>query len=310
MQAGPQRHRAPVASYWARTCGSGRVLVPAHETAARPPTAAYTSRRSEPNSSASPRRSAATQVDGLRTYGGTRYHQTLVGASGRGSLARRTARTRSPPARVPRRSADPPPAPPPRATAGGTASRCEPRDQTAKVPAARRIAALPSPPWTCASLARPGLAPSRPARLRCSLIPGRSGQRAVGLAAMADADDQDDELLVGDLVDDPVVADAQPVPVGVAGELLDIGVRSPRILPQGGSARRMVSAAVCGMVRSWRTARSRQRNAYFTRRSDRCLPRRSRLPPRTCCTYGHRGSRPGHGRPRGRNNGRWRLPGR
>jgi len=36
----------------------------------------------------------------------------------------------------------------------------------------------------------------------------RSGQHAVGLAAVADTDDQDDELLVGDLVDDPVVADA------------------------------------------------------------------------------------------------------
>ena len=35
-----------------------------------------------------------------------------------------------------------------------------------------------------------------------------SGQRAVGLAAMADADDQDNELLVGDLVNDPVVTDA------------------------------------------------------------------------------------------------------
>jgi hypothetical protein len=43
----------------------------------------------------------------------------------------------------------------------------------------------------------------------------------------------DDELLAGDLVDDPVVADAQPVPVRVADELLDVGVRSPRIVPQG-----------------------------------------------------------------------------
>jgi len=30
---------------------------------------------------------------------------------------------------------------------------------------------------------------------------------------VTDADDQDDELLVHDLVDDPVIADAQPVPV-------------------------------------------------------------------------------------------------
>jgi hypothetical protein len=34
---------------------------------------------------------------------------------------------------------------------------------------------------------------------------------------VTDTDDQDDELLVGDLVDDPVVTDAQAVPVGVAG---------------------------------------------------------------------------------------------
>jgi hypothetical protein len=33
----------------------------------------------------------------------------------------------------------------------------------------------------------------------------RSGQCAVGLAPVANADDQDYELLVGDLVDDPVV---------------------------------------------------------------------------------------------------------
>src|ERR1700736_4027566 len=73
----------------------------------------------------------------------------------------------------------------------------------------------------------------------------RSGQCAVGLAAMADAHDQDDELLVGDLVDDPVVADAEPVPVGVAGQLLDVGVLPPRIVskrregPQDGQRRRL-----------------------------------------------------------------------
>ena len=42
---------------------------------------------------------------------------------------------------------------------------------------------------------------------RLPRAPG-SGQCPIGLAAMADADDQDDELLVGDLVDDPVVPDA------------------------------------------------------------------------------------------------------
>jgi hypothetical protein len=42
-----------------------------------------------------------------------------------------------------------------------------------------------------------------------TLTAGRaSGQCAIGLAAVTDADDQDDELLVHDLVDDPVIADA------------------------------------------------------------------------------------------------------
>ena len=49
---------------------------------------------------------------------------------------------------------------------------------------------------------------------------------------MTDTDDQDDELLVGDLVNDPVVADAQPVPVGVTGQLLDVGVLPPRIFSE------------------------------------------------------------------------------
>jgi hypothetical protein len=38
--------------------------------------------------------------------------------------------------------------------------------------------------------------------------------------------DQDDELLVHDFVDDPVIANAQPVAVFVPGELLDVGVRA------------------------------------------------------------------------------------
>ena len=98
---------------------------------------------------------------------------------------------------------------------------------------------------------------------------------------MPNADEQDDELLVGDLVDDPVVPDAQRLPVGVAAQLLEVGIRPPRIHaercqnPQYGQRGRL-----CGMVRSCRTARSPQRNAYFTRRL--CPPRRSRLPPRTC----------------------------
>jgi hypothetical protein len=42
-----------------------------------------------------------------------------------------------------------------------------------------------------------------------TLTAGRaSGRCAIGLAAVTDADDQDDELLVHDLVDDPVIADA------------------------------------------------------------------------------------------------------
>jgi len=63
-------------------------------------------------------------------------------------------------------------------------------------------------------------------------IPALGRQRPVRLAAVADADDQDDELLIGDLVDDPVVTHAQPVPVGVPGQLLDVGVRPPRIVSE------------------------------------------------------------------------------
>ena len=82
-----------------------------------------------------------------------------------------------------------------------------------------------------------------------TLTAGRaSGQCALGLAAVTDADDQDDELLVHDLVDDLVPADAQPVPIGVPGQFLDVGVLPPRIVPEGRKSRRMVSAAVCGMV--------------------------------------------------------------
>jgi len=36
--------------------------------------------------------------------------------------------------------------------------------------------------------------------------------------------DQDDELSVADLVDDPVVPDAQPVTVFVADEFLHVGI--------------------------------------------------------------------------------------
>jgi hypothetical protein len=49
---------------------------------------------------------------------------------------------------------------------------------------------------------------------------------------MADTDDQDDELPVHDLVDDPIVPDPQPVPVLVACELLDVGVRAVWVVPQ------------------------------------------------------------------------------
>jgi hypothetical protein len=44
------------------------------------------------------------------------------------------------------------------------------------------------------------------------------------------SDDQDDEPPVHDLVDDPVVPDAQPVTVFVAGELLHVGIEASRIV--------------------------------------------------------------------------------
>jgi RNA polymerase sigma factor (sigma-70 family) len=42
--------------------------------------------------------------------------------------------------------------------------------------------------------------------------------------------DQDDELPVDDLVEDPVVPDAQPVTVFVAGELLHVGIEAPGVV--------------------------------------------------------------------------------
>ena len=49
---------------------------------------------------------------------------------------------------------------------------------------------------------------------------------------MSYSHDQDDELPVHDLVEDPVVPDAQPVTVVVPGEFLDVGIRAARIVPQ------------------------------------------------------------------------------
>jgi len=42
--------------------------------------------------------------------------------------------------------------------------------------------------------------------------------------------DQDDELSIDDLVDDPVVPDAQPITVFVADELLHVGIGVARIV--------------------------------------------------------------------------------
>jgi hypothetical protein len=61
---------------------------------------------------------------------------------------------------------------------------------------------------------------------------------------MAHPHDQDDELPVHDVVNDPVVSNAQPVTVVVSGELPDVGIREPRIVPQPGVSG-LVSAA-CG----------------------------------------------------------------
>ncbi len=61
-----------------------------------------------------------------------------------------------------------------------------------------------------------------------------SGHCPVDLAAVAHPHDQDDELLVHDFVDDPVIANAQPVAVFVPGELLDVGVRAAWIVAERG----------------------------------------------------------------------------
>ena len=47
---------------------------------------------------------------------------------------------------------------------------------------------------------------------------------------MPNSHGQDDELLVHDLVEDPVVPDAQPVTVFVAGELLHVGIEASRVV--------------------------------------------------------------------------------
>src|SRR5439155_12729855 len=65
-----------------------------------------------------------------------------------------------------------------------------------------------------------------------SEFPAGLGKCAVGLAAVADADDQDDELGVGDLVDNPVIADTEPVAVAVAGHFLDVGVWPSRVVSE------------------------------------------------------------------------------
>jgi predicted ABC-type transport system involved in lysophospholipase L1 biosynthesis ATPase subunit len=59
-----------------------------------------------------------------------------------------------------------------------------------------------------------------------------SSTRSIRFAPMPDADHENDQLVVADLVDDPVVADPQPVPIRVAGELLDVGVGPARIVPE------------------------------------------------------------------------------
>jgi len=51
---------------------------------------------------------------------------------------------------------------------------------------------------------------------------------------MADTHEQNDDLAVHNVVDDSVVADAQPMAVVVPGEFLDIDVLKPRIIPERG----------------------------------------------------------------------------
>ena len=54
--------------------------------------------------------------------------------------------------------------------------------------------------------------------------PKKSDIRKLSLA-VASKDDGGEELPVHDVVDDPLVPDAQPVTVVVSGELLDAGIR-------------------------------------------------------------------------------------
>jgi len=61
-----------------------------------------------------------------------------------------------------------------------------------------------------------------------------SGYCPVDLPTVAHPHHQDDELLVRDVVDDPVIAYAQPVAVLVPGELLDVGVRVAWIVAERG----------------------------------------------------------------------------
>jgi hypothetical protein len=49
---------------------------------------------------------------------------------------------------------------------------------------------------------------------------------------MAHSHHEDDKLSVHDVVDDPVIPDAQPITVFVAGELLNIGIHTARIVSE------------------------------------------------------------------------------
>ena len=106
---------------------------------------------------------------------------------------------------------------------------------------------------------------------------------------MPHPNDQDHELTVHDLVDDAVVPDAEPVNgLCQSGEFPDVGIRPARIVSERRRLSQDRKRAGWGMVSSCLTALSRHRNAYFTRRLCRALPRRSRRRPRTCCKSARR----------------------
>ena len=65
-------------------------------------------------------------------------------------------------------------------------------------------------------------------------VAGCGLETVVDLAAVGDGDHEDDEGVVMHLVDDPVVADAEPTQPGVPGEWKPCRRSRPRVVFEGG----------------------------------------------------------------------------